>query len=77
VLAAARSDPTGLTEFRLPPEQADTTIQEVYAALVDDRSRNELILADLLRAVGDRRSALVLTGGTNHLKYFEAASVAK
>jgi len=62
-----------LTEFRLPPEQADTTIQEVYAALVDDRSRNELILADLLRAVGDRRSPLVLTGRTNHLKYFEAA----
>jgi hypothetical protein len=62
-----------LTEFRLPPEQADTTIQEVYAALVYDRSRNELILADLLRAVGDRRSPLVLTGRTNHLKYFEAA----
>ncbi len=62
-----------LTEFRLPPEQADTTIQEVYAALVDDCSRNELILADLLRAVGDRRSPLVLSGRTNHLKYFEAA----
>ena len=25
-----------LTEFCLPPEQADTTIQELYAALVDD-----------------------------------------
>ena len=62
-----------LTEFCLPPEQVDTTIQEVYATLVDDRSRNELILADLLRAVGDRRSPLVLTGRTNHLKYFEAA----
>ena len=62
-----------LTEFCLPPEQIDTTIQEVYAALADDRARNELILADLLRAVGDRRSPLLLTGRTNHLKYFEAA----
>ena len=60
-----------LTEFCLPPEQIDTTIQEVYAALADDRARNELILADLLRAVGDWRSPLLLTGRTNHLKYFE------
>ena len=35
----------------MPPEPIDTTIQEVYAALADDRARNELILADLLRAV--------------------------
>jgi superfamily II DNA or RNA helicase len=62
-----------LTEFCLPPEQIDTTIQEVYAALADDRVRNELIVADLLRAVGDRRSPLLLTGRTNHLKYFETA----
>ena len=61
-----------LTEFCLPPEQVDTTIQ-VYAALADDRVRNELILADLLRAVRDRRSLLLLTGRTIHLKYFETA----
>jgi len=30
-----------------------------------------MILDDLLRAVGDRRSPLLLTGRTNHLKYFE------
>jgi len=62
-----------LTEFCMPPERIDTTIQEVYAALADDRARNEMILADLLRAVGDRRSPLLLTGRTNHLKYFETA----
>jgi superfamily II DNA or RNA helicase len=62
-----------LTEFCLLPEQIDTTIQEVYAALADDRARNEMIVADLLRAVGDRRSPLLLTGRTNHLKYFEMA----
>jgi hypothetical protein len=53
--------------------QIDTTIQEVYAALADDLARNELIVADLLRAVEDRRSPLLLTGRTNHLKYFETA----
>ena len=61
------------TEFCLPPEQIDTTIQELYAALAKDRARNEMILADLLRSVGDRRSPLLLTGRTNHLKYFESA----
>jgi len=32
-----------------------------------------MILADLLSAVGDRRSPLLLTGRTNHLNYFETA----
>ena len=45
----------------------------MYAALADDCVRNELILADLLRAVRDRRSPLLLTGRTSHLKYFETA----
>jgi superfamily II DNA or RNA helicase len=62
-----------LTEFCMPPERIDTTIQEVYAAVADDRARNEMILADLLSAVGDRRSPLLLTGRTNHLNYFETA----
>jgi superfamily II DNA or RNA helicase len=62
-----------LTEFCLLPEQIDTTVQDVYAALADDRARNEMIVADLLRAVEDRRSPLLLTGRTNHLKYFETA----
>src|ERR1017187_69074 len=42
-----------LTEYCVPPEQADTTIQDLYAGLVDDRARNELIVGDLLRAVQD------------------------
>ena len=66
-----------LTEFCLPPEVTDPTIQEVYAALADDGARNGLILADLLRAVEDRRSPLVLTGRTNHLKYLEIALAGK
>jgi hypothetical protein len=53
-----------LTKFCLPLGQVEATIQEVYAALADDRVRDELILADLL---------LRLTGRTSHLKYFETA----
>ncbi len=60
-----------LTDFSLPPEQTDMTIQEVYAAIVDDRVRNELILTDLIQATTDGRSPLLLTGRTDHLKYFE------
>jgi superfamily II DNA or RNA helicase len=62
-----------LTEFCVPPEQADTTIQELYAGLVDDIPRNELIVGDLLRAVQDGCSPLLLTSRTEHLKYFETA----
>jgi len=62
-----------LTDFCLPPEQADTTIQELYAALVDDKTRNELIVSDLLRVIQDGCSPLLLTGRTEHLKYFETA----
>ena len=61
------------TEFCVPPEQADTTIQELYAALVDDTARNELIVGDLLRAVQDGCSPLLLTARTEHLKFFETA----
>jgi superfamily II DNA or RNA helicase len=62
-----------LTDFCLPPEQADTTIQELYAALVDDKARNELIVSDLLRVIQDGCSPLLLTARTEHLKYFETA----
>jgi superfamily II DNA or RNA helicase len=62
-----------MTEFCLPPAHIDTTIQELYAALAKDDIRNELIVADFVRAVGEGRSPLLLTGRTDHLKYFETA----
>jgi superfamily II DNA or RNA helicase len=68
-----------VTEFQMPPENSDVTIQDIYAALVDDRSRNELITADLLRSLEAGRSPLLLTARTEHLKYFseKLASVVK
>jgi superfamily II DNA or RNA helicase len=62
-----------LTDFCVPPEPTDKTIQDLYAALVDDSARNELIVGDLLRAVKDGCSPLLLTARTEHLKYFEKA----
>ena len=66
-----------LTEFCVPPEHADTTIQELYAALVHDNTRNELIVRDLLRAVQGGCSPLLLTARIGHLKYFETVLAGK
>jgi superfamily II DNA or RNA helicase len=68
-----------VTEFQMPPENSDVTIQDIYAGLVDDRSRNELITADLLRSLDAGRSPLLLTARTEHLRYFseKLASVVK
>ena len=66
-----------MTEFCLPSEQIDITIQELYAALANDSARNELIVTDLVRAVEDGRSPLLLTGRTDHLKYFETTLAGK
>lgn len=60
------------TDFRLTPELTDVTIQDIYAAIVDDRARNELIVADLIKAAEAGRSPLLLTGRTEHLKFFAA-----
>jgi superfamily II DNA or RNA helicase len=60
------------TEFRTAAEPTDITIHDIYAALVGDTARNEMIVADLIRAVEAGRSPLLLTGRTEHLKYFAA-----
>jgi hypothetical protein len=57
----------------------DFTIQDIYAALVNDVPRNEMIANDILRAVESGSCPLLLTGRTEHLQYFAAklAGVAK
>jgi superfamily II DNA or RNA helicase len=67
------------TEFRMAPELTEVTIQDVYAALVNDASRNDMIAADIVRAIELGRCPLLLTGRTEHLQYFTAklAGVAK
>ena len=67
------------TDFRMTPELSEVTIQDIYAALVNDVSRNEMIANDIVRAIESGRCPLLLTGRTEHLKYFAAklAGVAK
>ena len=53
-----------------PPEQtSDTTIQELYGLLVADEKRNELIINDVLLAMEEGRSPILLTERKNHLEY--------
>jgi hypothetical protein len=61
-----------ITDFRMRNEGADIAIQDVYAAQVADTARDELITQDLIRAVQQGRSPLVLTGRTEHFAHFEA-----
>jgi len=76
--AAARSPfrhfvlprPTG---FRMPPEVTDLTIHDAYAALVTDEGRNRQIVEDILLAVREGRSPLVLTNRTDHIERLASA----
>lgn len=61
-----------MTDFRMQSDLTDVTIQDIYAALVGDTARNEMIAADLIQSVESGRSPLLLTGRTEHLKFFAA-----
>lgn len=58
------------TAFRMPVAEAAAGIQEIYAALARDEARNELILNDVIRALEDGRSPILLTERKDHLEYF-------
>ena len=58
------------TEFSMAPGHGDAAIHEIYAALVGDPARNDLIVEDLVRAVDSGQSPLLLTGRKAHLDYF-------
>jgi superfamily II DNA or RNA helicase len=56
------------TEFALPSEADEQSIQTVYAALASDTERNGVILADIREALAQGRSPLVLTERKGHLE---------
>ena len=58
------------TAFRLSDPHADTTIQEVYCALAADESRNQRIVSDVIAAIAEGRSPILLTERRDHLDYF-------
>jgi superfamily II DNA or RNA helicase len=55
------------TDFRMP-EVEDFTIHDIYAALVTNGERNQKIVADIIQAVREGRTPLVLTNRTDHLE---------
>jgi superfamily II DNA or RNA helicase len=59
-----------LTGFQMLVQLPDTTIQEVYSALIKDEDRNRMIAADIEGAIRKGRSPLLLSGRTDHLQYF-------
>ena len=60
------------TDFRTVVA-GESTIQDVYGALTTDEDRNNLIVNDVVRAMVQGRSPLVLTGRTEHIAQLETA----
>lgn len=57
------------TDFVWDETENEITIQDLYAALVGNQHRNELIIRDLQNILSAGRSPLVLTSRTEHLDY--------
>ncbi len=57
------------TDFNLPRDQTDYPIQRIYQLLATDQERNDLILSDVIQALEDGRSPIVLTERKDHLEF--------
>ncbi len=59
------------TAFRMPGgNSTDAAIQEIYRALAGDQARNQRIVDDLMAAIQEGRSPILLTERKDHLEYF-------
>jgi superfamily II DNA or RNA helicase len=58
------------THFRLVSEQATLPIQTLYRELAADPARNDLILTDVINAIDEGRSPILLTERKDHLAFF-------
>ena len=58
------------TSFKFDETNDHSPIQTIYAALIKDDQRNNLIFNDVLLALENKRSPLLLTERTSHLEYF-------
>jgi superfamily II DNA or RNA helicase len=58
------------TTFRSPASTRAPSIQELYAALAVNKSRNELILNDVIASLEEGRCPILLTERKDHLAYF-------
>ena len=57
------------TGFGLAAPADQSGIQVLYAQLAADKPRNDLICADVIRALGEGRSPIILTERRDHLEY--------
>ena len=57
------------TSYRLGTP-ANVGIQSIYRSLAADEARNQMILDDVIRAVSEGRSPILLTERRDHLEYF-------
>jgi superfamily II DNA or RNA helicase len=58
------------TAFRTTEHDGKTVIQDLYAKLARDEARNAMILDDVVRALEEGRSPILLTERKDHLEYF-------
>jgi superfamily II DNA or RNA helicase len=58
------------TAFKLATALTNPGIQEIYGQLASDEGRNKLILDDVVRALEEGRSPLLLTERRDHVAYF-------
>lgn len=58
------------TSFRMAGDNFDAGIQEIYGALANDGARNRLILDDVVAALEEGRSPILLTERKDHVEYF-------
>ncbi|MGE5606834.1 MAG: TOTE conflict system archaeo-eukaryotic primase domain-containing protein [Bacteroidota bacterium] len=62
------------TDFHLPDVLAlepKPSIQDIYSVLITDEKRNDRIFDDVLKALDDKRSPVLITERKEHLAYFE------
>jgi superfamily II DNA or RNA helicase len=57
-----------MTETKLSNVNDQPTIQEIYKFLATDKNRNKMIVEDVIQAVQEGRSPLLLTERTDHLE---------
>jgi superfamily II DNA or RNA helicase len=56
------------TDFCLPFDQEDSSIQDIYAALILDEKRNQLIFEDILSVLEGGHCPIILTERKDHLE---------
>ncbi|MFC1827009.1 DEAD/DEAH box helicase [Thermodesulfobacteriota bacterium] len=61
-----------LTGVQISPGKDQSSVQEIYKLLISDDDRNQLIAEDIIKAVQEGRSPLLLTERIDHLHILES-----